>query len=205
MEVVTFHVGSECLYAPIMIKTARRYGYTITFLTDEETPVPDGVDHVVRIPWDGKELMVYRLKHLAEFPRDACFVDTDVVFRKDVRAVMDREFSVALTRRREVILDPNGVNLTERMPFNAGVMFSKDREFWQRAYQASAMLNPAAKDWYGDQLAIAHVATGYPGLLELECSEFNHSPNSRFEDLTGRAIVHYKGRRKDWMFDWRGE
>lgn len=201
MEVVTFHVGGPCVYAPVMIRSAKRFGYRVVMMTDDATPIPEGVDEVVRIPWDGKALMVYRLRHLMEYPRDALFVDTDVVFKRDVSEVMARDFSVALTKRGGVILDPNGVNIVESMPYNAGVMFSKDRNFWARAYRASTYLSPQGRDWYGDQIAIAHAAAHYPRLLELSCDEYNYSPSRKDEDVSGRAIVHYKGKRKPWMLE----
>lgn len=56
------------------------------------------------------------------------------------------------------------------------------------------------RKWYGDQLAVAHVVrSGKFKVLTLPCDIFNYTPRTELDDLSDRAIVHYKGKRKEWL------
>jgi hypothetical protein len=45
------------------------------------------------------------------------------------------------------------------------------------------------------------VDRGKHNVLELSCNEFNYSPSQELEDVSGKYVVHYKGKRKKWMLE----
>ena len=216
MIVVGFlQVGPPTPIPRIMVASVRRaMRCRIVQMSDEQTEPVEGVDDVIRKPWDRKYLMPYRLLHLRDFPADddAIFLDADIVVRKDLTPVFDREFDIAVTTREEHgirysgpsipgFLDP-GDDLTRRMPYNAGVLFHRPsaRGFWAAAHQYCETLPANLRKWWGDQLAIKHVAdAGVYRLIELPCQLYNHTPLTEDEDVSGKFIVHYKGDRKTWM------
>jgi hypothetical protein len=176
-------------------------GAEIVQMTDKATPEVPGVDAVIRREWDGRNLMILRLAHLAALERHACvLLDTDIVVQHSLDHVFEQPFDVALTVRHERIKDENGVNVTELMPYNTGVMFSRHTGFWQKALEYCRQLPENHRDWWGDQLSVKHVAdSGAFRVLELPCEKYNYSPRTEEEDVGGRYCVHYKGRRKSWM------
>ncbi len=198
MKVAFLHVGEDLRLPSIMAASAKRLGYALVQMTDERTPAVPGVDALARLPWDGERLMTYRLQHLAALPEPALIVDTDVVIVRDVSAVWEHEFDVALTRRAGPALDPTGVDLAEVMPYNTGVMFSRSQAFWQRCYDLCREFPPEAQRWYGDQYAVRFAAPEFK-VLELPVDPYNYSPATAAEDVSGKLIVHYKGKRKEWM------
>jgi lipopolysaccharide biosynthesis glycosyltransferase len=200
VKVGFLHVGQDDSLARIMVESARAFGYDLIHMTDEETPAIDGC-HVVRIPWDKTRLMTYRLHHLAELAEpNLCVLDTDIIIRRDLSDVWALDFDVALTRRG-VTLDTNGQDVAVAMPYNSGVMFCREPAFWAEAHMVCAGFPDKFQTWYGDQLAIKQAVTGFE-LLELDVRSWNYSP--RFEgDYPEQArVLHFKGKRKDWMKAW---
>lgn len=197
MLVGFLHVGPDDRLPRLMVESAKRFGYELLQMTDEETPAL--VDNVVRLPWNKKHLMTYRMAHLAALDEPLCVVDTDVIFVRDVSDVWQRDFDVALTRREGPILDKNGVDVAKLYPYNTGVMFCRNPEFWRRASGICSGLSESLQTWYGDQESVKQAAP-YFRTLELDVNEWNYSPRSP-EDKPGTArILHYKGpQRKSWL------
>ena len=199
------HVGESALLPRIMVASARRAapGARIVHLADERSPPVDGVDDTVRLPYDGEHLMTFRLAHFSNFaPCDAVFLDTDVVVQKDLSPLFDREFDVALTRRENAGLDPQGRDVADLMPYNTGVMLSRPSgwDFWHNVLRYCETLPDELRRWWGDQYAVKAVAEVAPlNVCELPCDLYNYSPATDTEDLGGRFVVHYKGNRKPWM------
>jgi hypothetical protein len=204
ISVCFLHVGADHTIPSIMVASVKAAmpGTEIVQMTDQATaPVP-GVDSVVRQDWDGNKLMIYRLAHLAALGRTECVVlDTDVVVQRSLAPVFDQAFDVALTVRHEPVktLDKTR-NLTPEMPYNTGVMFSREPRFWQAALETCRGLPEKQHDWWGDQLSVKAVADSRQfNVLELPCDVYNYSPRTEDEALEGRHAVHYKGARKVWM------
>jgi hypothetical protein len=208
VSVAFTHVFSNNAIPSIMVASVRSVmpGVEIIQMTDQDTPLVPGVDTAVRHDWDAKRLMLFRLSNIAALDRPACiFLDTDVVVQRPLDHVFERSFDVALTIRHERIKDLNGVNITPLMPYNTGVMFSRQPRFWAEVLEFCRRLPDDRHVWYGDQLSVKHVAdTGTFDVLELPCDEYNYSPRTEDEDLAGRHAVHYKGARKDWMLRRHG-
>lgn len=205
MNVGFLHVGDDARLAEIMVESVRRVmpGVGIVQMTDETTPAVLGVDMVIRRPYDGVHLMTYRLDHLAALhPADWLILDTDVVVQKCVRHVFDSMLvydAVALTRRYGTIIGPGGVNIVELMPYNTGVMFVRDIRFFARAAAACHSFPEHHQRWWGDQLAVKHVVDSGRSIVELPCDTYNYSPSSQDEDVSDKAVLHFKGPRKPWM------
>jgi hypothetical protein len=134
----------------------------------------------------------------ASLTGDWLFVDTDVVFQKDVRHVFDSEFDIACTDRKGTVWDNTWYS--DLMPFNMGVTFSRRPEFWQAVLEDLKDMPLKFQKWEGDQLAVGKLYRDWntkvlPGLV------YNFTPVEREEDRSHAAIVHFKGPRKDWIED----
>lgn len=197
MQVVFLHARQDQRYAEIMVRSAKRFGYELIQLTDKDTPLVKGADKAIRLPWSGFRVMTYKLKHLSRIDYPCLIVDTDVIFREDVAPILRQKFDVGLTRREGPIYDTSGVDVTIEMPYNCGVMFSKSQDFWKAALDACEGYSEGRQHWYGDQHAVKEIAPRF-NVLELPCTEYNYTPSTPDEVLTAK-IIHYKGKRKDWM------
>lgn len=199
------HVGKISKVAQIMVASVKRVmpAAKIVQMTDYDTKPVTGVDEVIRKRYDGRFLMPYRMLHLQEFPESrAIFLDTDIVVRKDLTPIFDEDFDIGLTIRLEPIIDPNGVDVTKAMPYNTGVMFSKQagKPFWAEAHQYCLSLPLEKREWWGDQLSVKAVADKTSLKVKtFPCDLYNYTPASENEDLSDKFVVHYKGRRKEWM------
>jgi hypothetical protein len=204
ISVCFLHVGADQAIPSLMVGSVKAAmpGAEIVQMTDQATPAVPGVDSVVRQDWDGKKLMIYRLAHLAALGRAAYVIlDTDVVVQRSLEPVFEQAFDVALTVRHEAVktLDKTK-NLTPEMPYNTGVMFSREPRFWKAALECCRGLHEKQHDWWGDQLSVKAVAdSGRFNVLELPCDVYNYSPRTEDEGLEERHAVHYKGARKVWM------
>ncbi|MDB5867444.1 MAG: hypothetical protein JWO70_5250 [Betaproteobacteria bacterium] len=206
ITVAFVHVGNDALLPRIMVASVRRAmpHAQVVHLTDESTPAIADVDEVVRLRYDGVHLMPYRLEHFARLePCDAIFLDTDIIVQKDLGALFETPFDIALTRREAIGTDPAGVDVAQVMPYNTGVMLSTRGgwDFWRNAWRVCESYTEEARRWWGDQYAVKALAEAAPiRILELACDAYNYSPATQSEDVSGRHVVHYKGtERKAWM------
>lgn len=195
------HVGT-CSYAHKMVQSVKSVlNVPVVQMTDLKSVPVEGVDEVRRLPFK-VGLMMFRMKHLIEYPHDEmAILDTDIIAKKAIDEVWAQPFDVALTRRAGGrLLDANGHDLGPFMPFNSGVMFSRTTEFWRDCYSIMQLMPPDLQNWYGDQFAIAEIAKrGKYKVLELQCMDYNWTPKTP-EDSSSASFWHYKGdKRKDWM------
>lgn len=200
--ILTFlHVGNEAALPTLMVDSVRRTmpGATVVQLTDQVTSAVPGVDEIIRKDYDGK-LMTFRMRHLAGLEDEFITLDTDVIVRRDLRPLFDASFDVALTMRETPVTSINGVDLAKEMPYNTGLMFSRNPRFWQEAYAVLMRLDPDTHRWWGDQLSVKVVAeSGRYMVKELPCDEYNYTPRNRLDMPETACMIHYKGERKQWM------
>lgn len=186
--------------ADAMIRSVRKHmpGVEIVQMTDSASPAVVGVDAVQRLP--EAPLSVLRSKHYASVDGKWLFLDTDVIVQEDVRRVFDLAFDVAVTDRHTPKLEPK---IEEKMPFPAGVVFSRCAAFWQAVHEEVLAQGVAATEWYGDQMALATVIRrGQFRHIVLSGSIYQLPPKTADEDLTQAALVHYKGpTRKPFLLD----
>ncbi len=187
--------------AAACVRSVRRTmpGTDVVHLTDETTAPVAGAEAVNRVPAGPMALM--RFEHQSRVVGDWLFIDSDVLFQRDVRAVFDRPFDVAVTTRNWKHLKP-AAGFTDRMPFNTGVVFSRAQAFWVEALDRLRILSPDAQAFMGHQEVICDmVADGRYHVAHLKGSHYNCPPAMRKADdfpLSARmvkkaAIVHYKG------------
>ena len=200
MRVAFLHVdlkGHEAFrqLAELMVWSVKRFNHEVIQMTDEESREIPGVDTVVRKPREYPFLMQYRLEHFRSMPGEVLFVDTDTLMLKDPSSAFD-DCDVALTKRSAPIL-LDGQNITGAMPYNTGVMFSRNPKFWDDCFKYSWGLSDELKNWFGDQLAVKAMAeSGKYKVKELPCSEYNFTPKKGIEGVEGKYIAHFKGNRK---------
>lgn len=210
MRVVFLHIGTApgTLMMPfLMVRSVRRHmpDVEIVQMTNKASPnVPDVDTRIEAEAPEGMLFPEYRMNHLAHIAEmygsePWVSLDTDIIVQEDLRPVFDQPFDVALTRRYGPII-MSGVDIVPEQPYNGGVMFSKCADFWRDARDWCPKLNEQHSKWIGEQICIAEVAkTGKYNVLELPCDRWNYSPELPDEDVSAKAIVHYKGARKNWM------
>lgn len=166
----------------------------LALLTDDKTPAFDGIE-AIRIGGD-VPMGVRRMMHYA-MPGEWLFLDTDVVFRKDVRHVFDKPFDVAVATRDGTYMQ--GTQYAELMPYNTGVVFSRNPEFWKKLVPELRKLSPDYQRWGGEQMLIGMLVKAGIFQTEILPSAYNFTPEKRDEDVSHAAILHLKGPRKAWI------
>lgn len=207
MRVGFLHVGPDTSLAEIAVTSVRKTmpGVPILLMTNAETP---SIGEDIRQERAGSGgLMTYRMDHLAALPDGEWLIlDTDVIVQRDLRPLLPAgEWDVALTRRT-VQFDVDGNNIAETMPYNTGVMVCRSARFWEQCAKVCWKLPSQLHRWYGDQYAVRIVADqGEFDVLELPVDPWNYSPEYMAEDVASKFVVHYKGKRKEWMRGRRNE
>lgn len=145
------------------------------------------------------------------------FLDADTLMREAFP--WDNSSDLYVTWRDHVNGDRE---MAKHQPINYGVLgcVSNARTFEAFLWLRARILQMAPKHqlWYGNQLAIADLVTGWRqphsearirwtltdtgtaiSVRALPCETWNYSPNAENEDVTGKGILHLKGDRKDLM------
>jgi hypothetical protein len=184
-----------------LVESARRFmrDVPIVQLTDETSARIGGVDQIVRRPL--KPLALDCLEHYAACgDGDWLFLDTDVVIRRDVREIFKTPFDLAVAERTGTLKkSEEGSKFMERMPYNKGVAFSRSPGFWKSAVDAALDYKPGLQMWMGDQQAMCDVIAGNQFTVLVLPNAYNYPPKSETDDISEKAIVHYKGPRKVWL------
>jgi hypothetical protein len=166
-------------------------------LTDDKTPILEGA-RAVRLGGD-MPMGVRRMELCASLPGEWVFCDTDIVFKKDVRGVFRKPFDIALASREGTIWA--GSEYAKVMPFNTGVIFSKNPKFFQMLLPNLKAMTPAMQEWGGEQFMVNELVRHQdsPFSVEILPSSYNFTPATREEDVSHASILHYKGPRKAWI------
>lgn len=112
------------------------------------------------------------------------FLDIDCLVRADVFDVFSDDFDIAAYQR----VDGS---------YNGGVVFSRSRRFWidfARFHKDRGAL------WHDPIFTefIKEYGSGFK--IKPLSDDYNYTPHSHDEDLSGKLIVHYKGEKKKyWM------
>lgn len=153
---------------------------------------------VIRIPGD-MPMGARRIGHYASLMGEWIFVDTDVLFREDVSGVFEKPFDVALVSRDGTYME--GTEYAKAMPYNFGVVFSRNSEFWQEAGKHLSRMAPALQEWEGEQLVTCEMARRGKFKVEILPSRYNFTPAEKTDNVSDKAILHLKGQRKAWLSD----
>jgi hypothetical protein len=204
-----FHVARgetpHVALAAAMIQSVREAMPTveIVHLTDMATAPIEGADRVRRHA--PAPIALGCLEAYAACEGEWLFIDTDVIVQSDVRFIFsDATFDVAVATR-EGTLRPKevGTKFMAGMPYNKGVVFSRSPDFWAAAAERLRTLSAKRQEWMGDQVAMCHVIAAGGFRVEVLPARYNYPPQRSDEDVTGQAILHYKGSRKPWMLQPR--
>lgn len=165
-------------------------GVEIVLLAGRDFP-ETGLDvDVVRLdlPMDGyythRKCLAYATQE-----GDVLCMDVDCIIQRDVRDVFDDAFDLALCLKYHS-------KMVEKTPFNSGVAFTRSQEFWRECAMTQAE-HQSPVDLERQFSAVALNDKYHVKLLNGDI--YNYSPNADGEDLSRKAIVHYKGKRKEWM------
>ena len=166
-------------------------------LTDGKCPA---VTEAIRIPGE-MPMGVRRVKHYANLQGDWLFLDTDILIRKDVRDVFDKPFDVAVASRTGTIWE--NCDYAAVMPYNFGVVFSRNPKFWQAHLAMLQTLPKKLQEWEGEQLVLCALAKRprSPYKVEVLPSSYNWTPAKKQDDISHAHILHLKGPRKAWLPD----
>jgi hypothetical protein len=190
----------------------------------QHTPRPKDVAYHTLPP--GRPAMVANLDaqvaalHYLERGDRVLFLDADTLLRR--RFPWNLHTDLYVTWRGDVNGDREMATL---QPYNYGVVGAHvnartiEAFLWLRA--RILQMNVRNQGWYGNQLALAELVGAAPEsgqadkevrirwsltdsgtalkVSQLPCETFNYSPDQVGEDVTGKAILHLKGNRKDLM------
>lgn len=205
MKIGFFHTGESAVHrrmAALLIGSARRVmpGVEVVQLTDASTTPMQDVDAVQIYPPAPLALAV--LEAYARCDGDWLLVDTDVVIQKDVRHVFEEPFAVAVADREGTLKAKEvGTKFMTSMPYNKGAVYSRSTTFWKAAADQLRLWPTKQQEWMGDQKAMcAIIRTGRFAVRVLP-NTYNYAPLRRDEDVSDKAIVHYKGERKSWLLE----
>ena len=170
-------------------------GVEIYQLTDDKTPaLATPIRATGNMP-----MGVRRLVHYAQLPGDWLFVDTDIVFQKDVRDVFDKPFDVAVASRAETYMARTHIEYSHIMPYNFGVIFSRNVFVWRTIIPQLLQLNDKIQRWGGEQFLLGRMASDNKLFnFHILPSSYNYPPEQEGEDLSHAHIVHFKGKRKNF-------
>lgn len=196
---IGFYVEDEEYFdmARMLVRSAKEHmpDVPIYQLTREKVRAPC---EAIRIPGD-MPMGVRRLKHYASLEGNWLFLDVDVLFQRDVRHVFDLPFDVAFASREGTFLENH--DYAKVMPYNFGVVFSKNPAYWQMLIPHLLELSPELQEWGGEQYLAGQLANQALSCFSVEIlpSAYNFTPVRRDDDFRHAAIVHYKGKRKAWI------
>ena len=186
-----------------MIESVRKHlKCELVQMTDLDTPAL--VENVVRISMKGIYHVPWQMNHYQAQAGEVLFLDTDCVVQRDVTDVFKHDFDVAFTGRSTrfgVYTDDNGTQ--HYMPFNLGVTFCRSPHFWKEIKErVEKHTDHMMLNWWGGQVECWKIYNEQSGwnFKILDAQTHNYTPNQEDEDLSGKAIVHYKGnKRKHWQ------
>lgn len=204
MTVGFFHVGRSEVHERLAARLiwsvrAAMPGVRIAHLTDLDTPAMAGADALVRLELTSGKIALQCVEAYAAVHGDWLFVDTDVRIQRDVRCIFDRQFDIAVSDRAGTLLDKElGTKFMAQMPYNKGAVFSRSPTFWSEAVDTLRSMSEKRQNWMGDQDAMNRVIRTCRYRVEVLPNEFNYPPKSKDENLSAKAIIHFKGPRKAW-------
>lgn len=179
-----------------LVRSVQAHGLEPVMLTDYQTPAVEGCV-VERAPWATKGHLVWeRMIRYAVYAQPGLYVDTDIVLQRDPAPVWSLDFDVALTYRKNPIMQ-DGIDVTKTMPINIAVAFVRVPRFWLDVANLMADFPDTMKDWWGDQVAVAEVAKQYT-TVQLPTRLYNKTTTPGQEDPSA-WILHYKGARKELL------
>lgn len=179
-----------------LVRSAKRFmpDVPIYQLTNDEAPQVPGAK-AIRIG-GAMPMGVRRVTHYTRLEGDWILVDSDVMFRRDVREVFDKPFDVALASREGTIWEE--ADIAKIMPYNFGVVFSRCPAYWEVVLERLKTRPLDQQAWMGEQAETCALADENRFNVEILPSAYNFTPKKETDDLSGVSVLHLKGPRKQW-------
>lgn len=131
-----------------------------------------------------------KCKAQASIEGECLFMDVDCIVKKDVSHIFNASFDVALCVRYRT-------KMIEKTPYNGGVAFSRCSRFWDDvAGKPEYHVSPVDTERRLSEIAL----DPQYNVRAVNGHVYNYSPFQEVEDLSEKAIVHYKGNRKDYLY-----
>lgn len=202
MTVGFYHAGPPSPHAALMVASVRRTmpNVDVVQFSPAGTTLVPGVSALR--PTQDQPLIARAVLHAyATVSGEWLFLDTDVLVQRDVRDVWATAFDIAVATREGTFKDEAEARsgCMTSMPFNKGVVFSRSSIFWADALVRICDYSEKRQHWMGDQQAVCDaIASGHYAVAHLP-NTYNYPPKTRHEDVSEKAILHFKGPRKAWM------
>lgn len=212
---VFFHVGDDIAMPQAMVASLRAHnpGAEIIQVTDDTTPVLDGVTWSVVTEGDRAHLMEWRTRGFAELglPDTAMYLDTDMIVHKPIHpddllgdahiAVCRRHFGRAgifnPSQRGQDYSEYAGKTMDEVYPYLGCCTITASSAAWEELTDLYAELPPKYHVWYGDQEVLREYVQSLPATWVEYLPESHYACLPEYlPQFPHPAIVHYKGKRK---------
>lgn len=201
MNTVYFAVGAEFAKQAELAASAMRLSNPHArawVITDQETQFETLEPY--RTHTSEATLMYDRTLAQWQFLREharALFLDSDCVVNCDLKGVFAGD--VCVTVRKPPLQVPEQI-------YNGGVLYAEGGRairFWQDWADQFPVLPRDKWAWWGDQMTLPGVVEHHVHSVTVYPSETHNYVPTQFheclEPMGGRVIVHFKGKRKDWM------
>lgn len=216
---VFFHVGDDWKMQDRLAKSIRKTmpDAHIIMLTDNDTPIPDGVDYRIG-KYDRTKLMTERLRAFSELRLNtpAMYIDSDMEMISPVNpAVHLGEKDIIMCSRTfntDAIFNPyqrgldfleyKDKSIGEVYPYLACATIARDWTLWARLYDTLRLfMSEKFHIWYGDQEALRVCALGidsekFGTIREEEFACLPEHLDSTKANGVDVRFIHYKGDRK---------
>ena len=138
-----------------------------------------------------------RIHHQALLDGNVLYLDIDCLVKRDIFDVFyDKTFDAAICVRSQY--DFERPETWGNPPYNAGVIFSRSQRWWRKFAE-----HHASEDYPWNDLTTCRFVDQFSqgfNVKRLPGNIYNYTPHTPDEDLSEKAIVHYKGERKKyWM------
>lgn len=201
---IDFNHTIHLVLADMMIRSVRKAmpDVEICHLTDERTPQIVGTDRTIRIP-STAPMAVQCVTHYAQHEGNWLYLDTDILLQRDVRHVFDEPFDIAVCDREGTKVqgeDDEDFTLFKEMPYNIGVVFSRNPAFWQQVKNRLLTMDAKKQQWMGNQVAACQeIAEGGWKVKILAGRDYNCPPLNKKDRCEDASIVHFKGQMRKRM------
>jgi hypothetical protein len=221
-QFVFLHVGNDIGFPTLLVRSIRATNQdaVIYQCTDSDSPPIVGINHLLRVNGDTRNLMTFRLQAFSELglTSPAIYLDTDmlVIAPIDVNtllagndvALCQREFgredTINISFKGMDLVEYQGKTFGEVYPYLACTTISKDNQFWVECRKNLFLLHEKFHFWYGDQEAIRNVSKSNRFKIKnLSEAKFACLPDKIDPRMKNIAIFHFKGpARKHLMVEY---
>lgn len=203
MNIVFYYISKDIpSYAKYCLSSIRKFMpmAEVIQLTDMDTPVIDGINHLMRFEskikytFDTVNYMGFEFLSKSDI-NEMIFVDPDFMFNGDIEHLIKDDFDVSVaTRMRK---DRLNRRFRKHYPYNS-LVITKVSQFWKDCYKMLAGYDRVR--WFTNMRVVKNVVdSGKYKVRLLDGNIYNKIPQHE-DDFDKRAkIYHFKGNKKEYM------